>query len=85
MNQNDLIRSLLGESVKRSIFVSYHHHGDKAYYDAFSNLLADTYGIIQDNSVEREIDSNDAEYVIRKIRESKALIRNTRNVRGQNG
>jgi hypothetical protein len=56
-------------SAKRSIFVSFHHGGDRAYYDAFSKLFADTYDVIQDNSVEREIDSDDAEYVIRKIRE----------------
>ena len=55
--------------VKRSIFVSYHHGGDRAYYEAFSNLFADTYDVIQDNSIDRAIDSADSEYVIRKIRE----------------
>lgn len=69
MNQDELIRSLLGESVKHSIFVSYHHGGDRAYYDAFTNLFADQYGIVQDNSVEREIDSDDVEYVYQRIRE----------------
>lgn len=55
--------------AKRSLFVSFHHGGDRAYYDAFSKLFADTYDVIQDNSVERMIESDDAEYVIRKIRE----------------
>jgi hypothetical protein len=56
-------------TTKRSIFVSYHHGGDRAYYAAFSGLFADTYHVIQDNSVERLIDSDDVEYVLRKIRE----------------
>jgi hypothetical protein len=55
--------------TRRSVFVSYHHGGDRAYYQAFSKLFADSYEAIQDNSVEREIDSDDAEYVIRRIRE----------------
>ena len=55
--------------AKRSIFVSYHHGGDRTYYDAFSKLFADTYDVVQDNSPEREIDSDDSEYVIRRIRE----------------
>jgi hypothetical protein len=55
--------------TKHSIFVSYHHGGDRPHYDAFSKLFADTYDVIQDNSVEREIDSDETEYVIRKIRE----------------
>jgi hypothetical protein len=61
VSQDDLIRALLGEAVKRSIFVSYHHGGDRAYDDAFSNLFADRYEIIRDNSVNREIDSDNAE------------------------
>jgi hypothetical protein len=55
--------------AKRSIFVSFHHGGDRAYYDAFSKLFANTYDVIQDNSVDRMIDSDDSEYVIQKIRE----------------
>src|SRR6266571_2079830 len=55
--------------IRRSIFVSYHHSRDRQNYDAFSGLFAERYRIIQDNSVERQIDSDNAEYVIRKIRE----------------
>lgn len=70
MNSDELFCSLLGQtSTKRSVFVSYHHGGDLAYYDAFSQLFADTYEIVRDNSVERRIDSNNSEYVIRRIRE----------------
>src|SRR4051794_39013081 len=55
--------------VKRSSFVSYHHAGDRAHCGAFSMLFANTYKIIEDTSVYRKIDSDDAEYVIRRIRE----------------
>jgi len=37
--------------VKHKIFVSYHHHDDQAYYDAFSNAFHDTYNVIYDNSL----------------------------------
>ena len=56
--------------IRRSIFVSYHHGRDRAYYDAFSRLFAEGYQVIQDNSVERKIDSDNAEYVSRRIREN---------------
>ena len=65
MNSDELYHMLLGQTpVKRSVFVSYHHGGDRTYYDAFSQLFANNCQVIQDNSVEREIDSEDAEYVI---------------------
>ena len=71
MNSGGLYRSILGSpATRRSIFVSYHHHGDRAYYDAFTNLFAATYDVLQDNSVEREIDSDNSEYVIRTIRDN---------------
>lgn len=57
-------------AVKRKVFVSYHHGGDQAYYNAFSNAFHDTYDVITDNSLEREIDSDDVEYVMRRIREN---------------
>lgn len=56
--------------VKHKIFVSYHHHGDQAYYDAFSKAFHDTYNVIYDNSLERSIDSDDVNYVMRRIREN---------------
>lgn len=55
---------------KRRIFVSYHHHGDRAYYNEFARMFAGAYEAIEDNSVEREIDSDNADYVIRAIREN---------------
>src|SRR5258708_187073 len=58
------------QSIKRKVFVSYHHAGDQAYYDAFSKAFCDTYDVITDNSLEREVDSDDVDYVMRRIRES---------------
>lgn len=54
---------------KRRVFISYHHGGDRYYYDEFSRFFSDQYEAIQDSSVDRQIDSNNADYVIRKIRE----------------
>ncbi|MQU60673.1 hypothetical protein GHO26_23265 [Pseudomonas helleri] len=56
--------------VKHKVFVSYHHHGDQAYYNLFSKLFHDTYDVIYDNSLERSIDSDDVNYVMRRIREN---------------
>lgn len=55
---------------KRRIFVSYHHGNDRAYYDSFSQFFSANYDVIQDNSVDRNIDSTNADYVIRNIREN---------------
>jgi hypothetical protein len=57
-------------AVKRKVFISYHHGGDQAHYDAFSQTFHDTYDVISDNSLERRIDSEDVEYVERRIREN---------------
>ena len=66
--------TLLGLSgltpVKHKVFVSYHHGGDQAYYDAFSKAFHDTYDVIYDNSLERQIDSDNVDYVIQKIRDN---------------
>lgn len=58
------------QPVKHNIFVSYHHGGDQAYYDAFSTAFHDVYDVIYDNSLERKVDSEDVDYVIRRIREN---------------
>lgn len=57
-------------AVKRKVFVSYHHGGDQAYYNAFSQAFHDTYDVITDKSLERQVDSDDVEYVMRRIREN---------------
>lgn len=57
-------------AAKPRVFVSYHHRGDQKYYDAFSKTFCDAYDIITDNSLEREVDSDDVDYVMRRIREN---------------
>jgi hypothetical protein len=57
------------QPIKRKVFVSYHHGGDQAYYDAFLLAFCDLYDVIADNSLERQIDSDNVEYVMRRIRE----------------
>ncbi|MBE0440444.1 MAG: TIR domain-containing protein [Gammaproteobacteria bacterium] len=57
-------------TVKRKVFVSYHHGNDRLYYDAFINLFSNKYDVVHDNSVERAVNSDSTDYVIRKIREN---------------
>lgn len=63
-----LLRSFL--EIKRKVFVSYHHGNDQYFYDGFSHIFSDTYDILRDNSLDRRIDSDNANYVIRRIREN---------------
>ena len=56
--------------VKRKIFISYHHDNDQAYYNGFVQFFENQYEVIQDNSLDRLIDSDDADYVMRRIREN---------------
>lgn len=66
---NGLLGSLLIQT-KRKIFVSYHHGGDQWYYNEFSRIFSDTYDVAQDSSLDRAIDSDDPNYVMRRIREN---------------
>lgn len=63
------LRSFLTQPIKRKIFVSYHHDSDQLYYNEFSRFFSDQYETIQDRSLDRLIDSDDVEYVMRRIRE----------------
>jgi len=65
----DFINSLLNP-VRRQIFVSYHHANEQAFYAEFSSVFAHLYEVISDNSLARQIESDNPEYVIRRIRES---------------
>lgn len=67
MAYESIIRALLAPT--RKLFVSYHHRGDRWYYDELSRIFHDTYEACYDNSVDRIIDSANSEYVIRRIRE----------------
>ena len=61
---------IIPRSVRRKIFVSYHHRGDQGYYDTLTRTFSDTYETIFDNSLERFIDSDNTDYVVRRIREN---------------
>lgn len=69
-NYNTLLEQLL-RGVRRQVFVSYHHHGDQAYYDAFSNMYCNQgYDVIRDNSLRNARDSDDPDYVMQSIRDN---------------
>src|SRR5690348_4238166 len=55
---------------KPKMFVSYHHGGDQAYYDAFTRSFDDAYDSCFDNSIERQIDSDNVDYVMQRIRDN---------------
>jgi antiphage defense system Thoeris ThsB-like protein len=65
------IESFLGilPSPKRKIFVSYHHAGDQYYYGLFKNAYSEQYEVVYDNSLNRQIDSDNINYVIQRIRD----------------
>jgi hypothetical protein len=58
-----------GYSIRRKVFISYHHRGDQAYYDTFSRVFHDKFELITDSSLERAVESADVEYIMRRIRE----------------
>ena len=51
------------------IFVSYQHSSDQYYYNLFSQTFHDAYETIYDNSLRNEIDSDDNDYIIQRIRD----------------
>lgn len=63
------LRQLLGIPEKRKVFVSYHHHGDQAYKNALMGRYCDDYEVLEDNSLDRMLDTDDLRYVEREIRE----------------
>jgi hypothetical protein len=58
---------LFGQTGKRRVFVSYHHGGDQAYYNAFVRTFAGTHDVFSDTSVDRQIESDKTEYIRWKI------------------
>ncbi len=62
------LAKLLNIPARRDLFVSYHHGGDQAFYNALARLCDDC-NFLYDGSVDRKIDSEDAEYQERRIRE----------------
>lgn len=63
-----MVTNLLA-GARRKVFVSYHHANDQAWYDAFSTAFHDRLQLLTDNSLERRIDSQDVNYIMRRIRE----------------
>jgi hypothetical protein len=59
-----------GSMVKRKVFISYHHDLDQFYYDEFSRFFSSDYDAVQDRSLARAVDSDNPEYVMRRIREN---------------
>jgi hypothetical protein len=64
-----ILRDLRERSPRRRLFVSYHHALDQYYYDVFRWAFHDTWRIVTDRSLDRIIDSDDPDYVMRRIRE----------------
>ena len=67
---NGLGTLLYPTQTKRKVFVSYHHDNDQRFYNEFSRSFSDTYDVITDNSLDRAVDSDDPDYVLRRIREN---------------
>ena len=54
--------------VRRRVFLSYHHGGDQ--WRRVLEDVHDEYELISDTSLERRIDSDNVNYVLRRIREN---------------
>jgi hypothetical protein len=63
-----LRRLLEGIPDRRRIFVSYHHARDQGYYDALARMCGEC-DFLTDRSVDRILDSDNADYQERRIRE----------------
>lgn len=66
---NGIIGAAMRRPARPRIFVSYHHKGDQWYYDEFSRYFHDQWETVFDNSLDDEIDSDNTDYVMRRIRE----------------
>lgn len=63
------LAEMLGIPAKRKVFVSYHHHGDQYYKNELMRMYCTEYDLLEDNSLERAMDTDDLKYVEREIRE----------------
>lgn len=70
MSFNPILEDLRRRASARRVFLSYHHGPDRAFYEEFSRLASDVYECVEDRSVRTEIDSENPEYVMRRIREN---------------
>lgn len=55
--------------MPRSIFISYHHANDQYYCDTFRNFYCNDFQIFSDNSLQRRLNSDNASYIDRRVRE----------------
>lgn len=55
---------------KRKVFISYHHKNDQWYYNTLSAAMNSGFTAVQDNSLDRDIDSDNVDYVIQRIRDN---------------
>ena len=58
----------LFQKHKQRLYVGYDHLADGPYYEAFKRMFSSLYEIVRDNSMERELDGDDAEGFIRQVR-----------------
>ncbi len=65
-----MLGSLTPIQPKRKVFISYHHANDQFWYDTFSNEFDDQLDLFYDGSLDRRIDSTNAQYLDRTIREN---------------
>lgn len=66
-NLNWLAKLLI---AKARAFISVHHENDQGWYDRFCTLFGSAYQVFTDTSLERKLDSTNAEYLTRSIREN---------------
>lgn len=65
-----ILGAAMQPKIRRKIFVSYHHGGDQWYYNEFSRLFHDEWETVYDNSLERQVDSDNTDYVMQRIRDN---------------
>lgn len=55
---------------KRKVFISYHHANDQFWMNQFSNTFCDGYDVFSDNSLDRQVESDDVDYLARVCRDN---------------
>ncbi|WP_066702718.1 TIR domain-containing protein [Curvibacter delicatus] len=70
MRTSGILGAAMQPRIRRKIFVSYHHGGDQWYYNEFSRLFHDEWETVYDNSLERQVDSDNTDYVMQRIRDN---------------
>lgn len=57
------------QPIKRKVFVSYHHRNDQAWYNSFSQTFGTQFDLFHDTSLDRQIDSDNTQYIAQAIRD----------------